>query len=228
MASERILIIEDNSDIRELLRYNLQREGYDVSGADSGETGLRMARSSLPDLVLLDLMLPGMDGLQLCRELKDDPKTRTIPVVMLTAKGEESDIVVGLEMGADDYITKPFSPKILIARLRAVLRRRSQADADDDAVLSIEGMTIDPGRFQVMVDSKPVAVTLTEFKLLYTLARRRGWVFTRDQLVNYIRGEDVLVTDRTVDVHIAGLRKKLGHAAKYIETIRGIGYRFRE
>ncbi|MDH4155918.1 MAG: response regulator [candidate division Zixibacteria bacterium] len=228
MAVQRILIIEDNSDIRELVRYSLQREGYDVSGTGSGEEGLQIARSSLPDLVLLDLMLPGMDGLRLCRKLKDDPKTRRIPVVMLTAKGEESDVVVGLEMGADDYITKPFSPKILVARLRAVLRRRADDGSGDDAVLDIDGMTIDPGRFQITVDSKPVAVTLTEFKLLYTLARRRGWVFTRDQLVDHIRGEDVLITDRAVDVHIAGLRKKLGPAAEYIETIRGIGYRFRE
>ena len=228
MATEHILVIEDNDDIRELLRYNLEREGYHVSGTASGEEGLQIAESSLPNLVLLDLLLPGMDGLQLCRKLKDSPKTRAIPVVMLTAKGEESDIVVGLEMGADDYITKPFSPKILLARLRAVLRRRAQTDSGDDDILSVAGMTIDAGRFQLTVNSKPVAVTLTEFKLLYTLARRRGWVFTRDQLVNHIRGEDVLITDRAVDVHIAGLRKKLGQAAEFIETIRGIGYRFRE
>jgi two-component system alkaline phosphatase synthesis response regulator PhoP len=228
MSKQHVLIVEDEKDIVELVKYNLVREGYQVSCAFTGEQGLKIAGSDLPDLVLLDLMLPGIDGLEVCRILKNDPHTRHIPVVMLTAKGEESDIVAGLEIGADDYVTKPFSPQVLIARLRAALRRKSQPALDESATIRTGNMTIDPGRFEVVVDGATVALTLTEFKLLHALARRPGWVFTRDQLVNAARGEDVLVTDRTVDVHVAGLRRKLGDNADCIETVRGVGYRFKE
>ncbi len=228
MAAKHILVVEDDKDILELIRYNLTRDGYTVTCHTSGEDGLKAAKTNPPDLILLDLMLPGVDGLVVCRALKSDARTQGIPIVMLTAKSAESDIVAGLEIGADDYITKPFSPKVLIARLRAVLRRKMEPIAGEDAAVKVHDMSIDPGRHEVIAAGKRVALTHTEFKLLHVLSRRLGWVFTRDQLVNSIRGEDAIVTDRTVDVHIASLRKKLGSCAKYIETIRGVGYRFKE
>ncbi|HOD65226.1 MAG TPA: response regulator [candidate division Zixibacteria bacterium] len=228
MAKEPILVIEDEQDIQELIAYNLAREGYRVVRAVTGEDGLACARREPPALVLLDLMLPGVDGLEVCRQLKHSPATRAIPIVMLTAKGEESDIVAGLEMGADDYIAKPFSPKVLIARIRAVLRRKATGPEDAAARLAIHGFIIDPGRHEVSVDGRPVQLTHTEFQILHLLARRPGWVYTRYQIVNQVRGEDVIVTDRSVDVQIVGLRKKLGAAGRYIETVRGVGYRLRE
>jgi two-component system phosphate regulon response regulator PhoB len=173
-------------------------------------------------------MLPGVNGLEVCRMLKKEPRTAQIPLVMLTAKSDEADIVAGLELGADDYITKPFSPRILLARIRAVMRRREMADPDDAAVIHVHDLSINPGRHEVMVGERRVSLTNTEFRLLHALARRPGWVFTRYQIVNTVRGEETHVTDRTVDVHVAGLRKKLGDAGRYIETIRGVGYRFRE
>ncbi|MDD3730843.1 MAG: response regulator [candidate division Zixibacteria bacterium] len=227
MANELILIIEDETDIAELIRYNLEREGYRVNISSTGEKGIKEACLKAPDAVILDLMLPGIDGLDVCRSLRNNDKTRNIPILMLTAKSEEADIVTGLEVGADDYITKPFSPRVLLARLRAVLRRNEDTP-DEKTIIRIHSLTIDPNRHRVSAGHKNISLTGTEFKLLHTLASRPGWVFNRNQLVDIVRGEDVVITDRTIDVHIAGLRKKLGPAGNHIETIRGIGYRFRE
>jgi two-component system phosphate regulon response regulator PhoB len=228
MARESVLIIEDEEDIQELVNYSLSKEGYLTTAVTSGEEGLRSAKSKQPNLIVLDLMLPGMDGLEICRMLKNDPKTQHIPIVMLTAKGEESDVVTGLELGAEDYITKPFSPKVLVARIRTILRRKVKNEAGGEAVLNIHEMTIHPGRHEILVKGKQIELTLTEFKILHLLARRPGWVYTRYQIVNEIRGDEVLVTDRAVDVQIVGLRRKLGTLGKYVETVRGVGYRFKE
>ena len=228
MAKEHILVIEDEEDIQELVRYNLSKEGYRVALNASGEDGLKAARLTQPDLIVLDLMLPGIDGLEICRILKADSKTSHIPIVMLTAKGEETDVVTGLELGADDYIAKPFSPKILVARLRAVLRRKTNAAVDDTAPLKAHDISIHPGRHEVLIRGKPVQLTFTEFQLLHFLAKRPGWVFTRQQIVDEIKGEDYPVTDRSVDVQVVGLRKKLGACGDCIETVRGVGYRFKE
>jgi len=228
MVKQKILVVDDEEDILELLKFNLSREGYQVLCAVSGEQALRLVRSENPDLIMLDLMLPGIDGLEVTRRLKNDPDTKNLPIVMLTAKGEEADIVTGLELGADDYITKPFSPRVLIARIRAVLRRRIKGQTEETSVLRIHDLEIDPGRHEVLVNEKPVQLTFTEFGILNYLARRPGWVFTRFQIVEAVRGEDYPVTDRSVDVQIVGLRRKLGPAGKYIETVRGVGYRFKE
>jgi two-component system alkaline phosphatase synthesis response regulator PhoP len=228
MPKENILVVDDEEDILELLKYNLSREGYKVSCAASGEETLRAVRSQIPDLIVLDLMLPGIDGLDVARQLKNDVKTRDVPIVMLTAKGEEADIVAGLELGADDYITKPFSPRVLVARVRAVLRRKVKEPPDTTSVLHIHDVGIHPGRREVLVNGEPAQLTFTEFGILNFLARRPGWVFTRSQIVDAVRGDDYFVTDRSVDVQIVGLRKKLGSAAKHIETVRGVGYRFKE
>jgi len=227
MAKETILAVDDEEDILELIRYNLSKEGYKVSQALSGEDVLKIARSGMIDLILLDLMLPGIDGLDVCKILKADQKTQHIPVIMLTAKGEESDIVTGLEVGADDYITKPFSPKVLIARVRSVLRRKSKT-VSEEATVKIKELVIYPGRHEVLVNGNPVDLTFTEFKVLHFLSKRPGWVFTRYQIVDAVRGDDYPVTERSVDVQIVGLRKKLGLCGKYIETVRGVGYRFKE
>jgi two-component system, OmpR family, alkaline phosphatase synthesis response regulator PhoP len=228
MAHENILAVEDDEDILELLKYNLGKEGYRVTAVTTGEEGLRLARATTPDLILLDLMLPGVDGLEVCRSLKMDAKTRLAPIIMLTAKGEEADIVTGLELGAEDYITKPFSTRVLLARVRTVLRRRRSAPPAEDALLKIHDLVIDPGRHEVLVQGQPVELTATEFRLLHLLARRPGWVLTRAHIVEGIHGDDYPVTDRAVDVKIVALRKKLGPAAQYVETVRGVGYRFKE
>lgn len=230
MAKEHILIIEDEEDLLALVHYNLVREGYRVTCAVNGEEGLQVARQELPDLLLLDLMLPGIDGLEVCRRLRKDPQFQALPVIMLTARGEEADVVAGLELGADDYVTKPFSPRILISRVRAVLRRRREEPQADSAaeVLNVHELSIHPGRNEVLVEGVPVELTFTEFRVLHLLAARPGWVFTRYQIVNAVRGEDYSVTDRAVDVQIVGLRKKLGSCGKYIETVRGVGYRFKD
>ena len=228
MAKEKILVVDDEEDILELLKYNLSREGYQVSCTTSGEKTLNLVKTETPDLILLDLMLPGMDGLEVARRLKDNPTTKKVPIVMLTAKGEEADIVTGLELGADDYITKPFSPRILLARVRAVLRRKEKGSQDQTSVIQIHNLVIHPGRHEVTVNGDQVPLTFTEFGILNYLARRPGWVFTRSQIVDEVRGEDYYVTDRSVDVQIVGLRKKLGPAGKHIETVRGVGYRFRD
>jgi len=228
MTKQHILVVEDEEDIRELLRYNLQKEGYQLTCVGSGEAAIDKACSDVPDLILLDLMLPGQDGFEVCKELKKTPATQKIPIIMLTAKGEESDVVTGLELGAADYVTKPFSPRILIARVRAVLRRRAVRPAAESDVLRVHNMVIHPGRHEVLLDGQAVPFTATEFRMLHFLARRPGWVFTRYQIVDAVHGPDYPVTDRSVDVQIVGLRKKLGKAGEYLETIRGVGYRFKE
>jgi two-component system, OmpR family, alkaline phosphatase synthesis response regulator PhoP len=227
MAKENILIVDDEEDVLELVQYNLTREGYSTVAAISGEEAVNKAKVVVPDLIILDLMLPGMDGFEVCRRLKSDSKTQMIPIIMLTAKSEESDVVVGLELGADDYVTKPFSPKVLIARVRRTLQRTVARDLEK-APLKIHELTIDPSRRQVLIKNKPVDLTFTEFNILYTLAKRPGLVFTRYQIVDALHGDDYLVTDRAVDVQIVGLRKKLGLCSKYIETVRGVGYRFKD
>ncbi len=231
MAKETILVVDDEEDILELLDYNLSRHGYAVSRAASGEAALEAVRADAPHLVILDLMLPGMDGLEVCRILKKDERTAGVPVLMLTARGEEADIVTGLELGADDYVTKPFSPRVLLARVKAVLRRRAVAaetGAEAGASLAVGDLNINPGRHEVLVKGKAVELTHTEFQVLHFLARRPGWVFTRYQIVDGAQGEDTAVTDRSVDVHIVSLRRKLGACGKYIETVRGVGYRFKD
>ena len=229
MPKETILIVDDEEDILELVSYNLTKGGYKVFTAATGEEALEIARSELPDLILLDLMLPGLDGLEVGRILKNDPSTQPIPIVMLTAKGSETDVVVGLEIGADDYITKPFSPKILMARVKAVLRRRSASiTTDENSPIQLVGMVIYPDRHEVRVEGRLVDLTATEFRMLNYMARRPGRVFARDQIVDAARGKDYPVTDRSVDVHMVSLRKKLGPVGKCIETVRGVGYRFRE
>jgi len=227
MKKEKILIVEDEKDVLNLIDYNLSKEGYTIRTAETGEAGLKIAANELPDLIILDLMLPGIDGLEICRILKKNPDTDSIPVVMLTAKGEESDIVIGLELGADDYITKPFSPKVLIARVRAILRRNKIKTDDERTKLAIGDLVIDPDRHEVIFKNKIIDLTSTEFKLLHCLARKPGRVFSRYQIVDAIKGADYPVTERSVDVQIVGLRKKLGVAGKSIVTIRGIGYKFR-
>ena len=228
MAKEQILVVDDEEDILELVKFNLSKEGYGVICSVTGEKAVEMARAELPDLIVLDLMLPGMDGLEVAKFLKSNPETQNIAIVMLTAKGEESDVVTGLELGADDYVTKPFSPKILLARVKAVLRRKAMEAPDQSEVVKIHDLVIHPGRREVRVDGSVVDLTYTEFGVLSFLVRRPGWVFTRFQIVDAVRGSDYFVSDRSVDVQIVGLRKKLGSMGKYIETVRGVGYRFKE
>jgi len=228
MSREKVLVIDDEEDILELVKYNLAKEGYRVTGVLSGEQALTKAKEEMPDVVLLDLMLPGLDGLEVCRRLKNNPATAQIPIVMLTAKGEDADIVTGLELGADDYVTKPFSPRVLLARIRAVLRRKRLEESDEGAVVTVHDLTINPSRHEVLVGGKPMALTATEFRILHFLARRPGWVFSRDQIISAVKGDDYPVTERSVDVQIVGLRKKLGDVGNLIETVRGVGYRLKE
>ena len=229
MSKETILVVDDEEDILELICFHLQREGYQVLGAGSGEAAWAMIKQHSVELLVLDLMLPGMDGLELTRRLKVDAVTRTIPIIMLSAKGEEADIVSGLELGADDYITKPFSPRVMLARVRAVFRRQSlAASQDDDEIIRIHEMEIHLGRHTLIMDGRNIDLTHTEFRVLAYLARRPGWVFTRSQIVDAVHGDDYPVTDRSVDVQIVGLRKKLGRCGQNVETVRGVGYRFRE
>lgn len=228
---QHVLVVDDEPDILELVRYNLEKEGFAVTGVATGEDALAAARTKLPDLVVLDLMLPGVDGLEVCRRLKSEPATQQVPIVMLTAKGTEADIVAGLELGASDYVTKPFSPRVLTARVRATLRRRDASE--DEGTLHAGGITIHPGRHQTLVGDTPVELTAAEFRILHFLARRPGWVFTRQQLVDAAQGDDAFVndryvTDRSVDVHMVSLRRKLGSAGASIETVRGVGYRLRD
>lgn len=226
---ETILIVEDEEEILELVAYNLTREGYTVRTVTTGEDALKEVHRQPPDLMLLDLMLPGVDGLEVCRKVKADSVSRDLPVIMLTAKSEEADIVTGLELGADDYITKPFSRRVLLARVKAVLRRHSDAAlVDENALVTIHELTINPGRHEVLYNGEAISLTLTEFRVLHFLAGRPGWVFTRSQIVEAVRGDGYPVTDRSVDVQIVGLRKKLGDAGRYVETVRGVGYRFVE
>ena len=228
MARTRILVVDDEPDILDLVQYNLSKAQYDVVGVVSGEEALAQARTTPPDLIVLDLMLPGVDGLEVCKALKRDTRTAVIPIVILTARGEEADIVAGLELGADDYLTKPFSPRVLLARIRAVLRRHHTEPVAADAVITHHGLVLHPGRHEVLVEGQPVPLTLTEFRVLHLLARRPGWVFTRNQIIAAAQGADVSVTERSVDVHIVSLRRKLGTIGEAIETIRGVGYRLQE
>jgi len=224
-----LLAVEDEQDLLELLQYNLNREGFNVRTAATGEEALKMIRDDPPDLIVLDLMLPGMDGLELCRILKNDPTTRHIQIVMLTAKGEEVDIVAGLELGADDYVVKPFSPRVLSARIKAVLRRQAaEASTGDAVVYRVGNLTMDTARHEVRIDGKRVNLTHTEIGIIQALARRPGHVLTRSQIVQAVQGDHVAVTDRSVDVHIVSLRRKLGDAGAYLQTVRGVGYRLEE
>lgn len=224
-----ILVIEDETDILEILKYNLQKNGFEVLTADSGEKGLELA-AKLPDLILLDLMLPRMDGLEVCRRLRAQERTRAVPIIMLTAKGTEADIVLGLTLGADDYMPKPFSPVELLARIKAVLRRNEPSKRDDaqSDVLTLGPIKLDAQRHEVFVNKEALQLTLSEFKLLRHMMQRQGRVFTRDQLLNAVVGPDVFVTERNIDVHVGALRRKLGEAGKLIVTVRGVGYRMEE
>ncbi len=229
MAKETILIVDDEEDIIELIKYHLKNEGYLVLTAQTGEKAVELAKSHHPDLMVLDLMLPGIDGLEVTRILKTGPETADIPIVMLTAKGEESDIVTGLELGASDYVSKPFSPRVLVARIRAVLRRNTNSSSAMPDPVTLRGdLVVDRARHVVTIGGESVDLTLSEFDLLSFLAAKKGWVFTRGQIVDAIRGENYAVTERSIDVIIVGLRKKLKSHASAIETVRGVGYRFKE
>ncbi|MGQ9456226.1 MAG: response regulator [Armatimonadota bacterium] len=228
MRKERVLVIDDEEDISRLVEHHLNAEGYIVLRAANGEEGIATAKTEKPDLIILDLMLPGIDGLDVCRILKRGEATAKIPIIMLTAKSDEADIVAGLELGADDYVVKPFSPKVLVARVRTALRRARSPEIQADQIIQIAGISIDPHKMQVSINGKSVELTLTEFRIIHALARKPGWVLTRDQIVSESRGDDTEVTDRSVDVHIVSLRRKLGHAGSMIETVRGVGYRFKE
>lgn len=228
MPSKQVLVVDDEEDILELVRFNLSKEGYEVKCTTTGEAAIESVRAAQPDLMVLDLMLPGMDGLEVTRFLKNNPDTRNIPIVMLTAKTEESDVLTGLEMGADDYVTKPFSPKILAARVKAVLRRDVAVSPEGDPPVRVHNLVVHPGRHEVLVNDKPVMLTFTEFGILNVLVRRPGWVFTRTQLMDEARAGEQSATDRSVDVQVVGLRRKLGPAGTYIETVRGVGYRFKD
>jgi len=227
MTKKTILVVDDERDIVELVDYNLTRAGYTVLREYDGESALDAARRRQPDLVILDLMLPGIDGVDVCRQLKSSDSTARIPVVMLTARTEEADIVLGLELGADDYVTKPFSPRVLLARVRAILRRKAERIGDTGKILKASGLSIDTERYEARADGKALALTVTEFKILEYLMRGKGRVYDRYKIVDAVRGEDVIVIDRTVDVHIAALRRKLGSYGPLIETVRGVGYKFK-
>ncbi len=225
---ERIVVVEDEPDILEVVTYNLIQAGYQVEGVTTGEEALKkIAEIKRVDLLVLDLMLPGMDGWDICKILKRDSSTQHIPIIMLTARDQDTDIVTTLELGADDYIVKPFNPKVLIARIRNVLRRKNQTATGDKDSIHLHDLIIHPGRHEVLVKNQVVDLTYTEFRILHFLARHPGWVYTRDQIIGATRGADYIVTDRAIDVQIAGLRKKLGSAGEYIETVRGVGYRLR-
>jgi len=232
MSKKNILVVEDEEDIQQLISYNLVRAGFDVDCADSGEEALRRAGEKQPDLVLLDLMLPGMDGFDVCRRLRLADQTREVPIIMLTARGEDGEMVAGLDLGADDYITKPFSPAVLISRIKAVMRRKAKELApvkrEPGQSMQIHDLVIDPGRHEVKVGGVLVDLTLTEFTILEFLAKRPGWAFSRQQIIDAIRGYGYIVTPRAIDVQIFSLRKKLGDNGRKVETVRGVGYRLRE
>lgn len=226
---DKILVVEDEPDIREILEYNLAREGFRVIACGDGAQGVDAARREAPALILLDLMLPGIDGVEACRLLKQDPITSDIPVIMVTAKSEESDVVLGLGVGADDYIAKPFSPKELVARVRAVLRRGpARQESLKGERLVFPGLTVDLGRHQVVVDGEEPEFTATELRLLHFLASHPGRVFSRAHLVSRVIGENAVVIERNIDVHIRAIRKKLGEQAGRVSTVRRVGYRFLE
>lgn len=231
-TKQKVLVIEDEPDIQELIEYNLLKQGFEVEISGDGEEGIAHAKKIKPNLILLDIMLPGLDGLNVCRELRSDKELDAVPILMLTAKSEETDIVVGLELGADDYMTKPFSPNELVARVRAHLRRQrklgnSIADKKESSITQFGDLRIDTDRHEVFIKQQRLQFTLAEFKLLHALAGEPGRVFTRDQLISVIAGEDTFLVGRNIDVHIRSIRKKLGDEATLIETIRGVGYKCR-
>ncbi|MGA2668211.1 MAG: response regulator transcription factor [Ignavibacteria bacterium] len=225
---ENILVVDDEKDILELIDYNLSKNGYRVKTSTSGEDALELVKWNDYDLIILDLMLPGVDGLDLCKMIKADKQKAHIPIVMVTAKAEEADRVAGLEIGADHYVTKPFSPRELLAIVKATLRRKPLKAEEEKPVIERGDLIIHTGRHEVTVKGKPVELTHLEFQILLTLAKKPGWVMTRYQIVDAARGDGVTVTDRSVDVHIVSLRKKLGSETEYIETVRGVGYKFKE
>lgn len=234
MGKINVLVVEDEADIQQLVSYNLIRAGFHVTCADSGEEALEKLRSEDVDCVLLDLMLPGMSGIEVCaaiRKVESGTNGKLLPIIMLTAKGEEEDVVTGLDSGADDYITKPFSPKILIARIKAVVKRavsnQIESDNSKGSIICVEELQIDKRRHEVSINGEEIQLTTTEFGVLALLAGKPGWVFTRQQIIDAVRGYDFLITPRAIDVQIFGLRKKLGDHGKYIETVRGIGYRYK-
>jgi two-component system phosphate regulon response regulator PhoB len=227
MPKPQILIVEDDRSLAEVLEYNLRQDGYETLVANNGQDGLRQAKLRSPDLVVLDLMLPLVDGLEICRRLRADPVTRNILVLMLTAKTEETDEVVGFSVGTDDYVAKPFSVKVLLERIRALLRRRDGASTNGSVLVS-QGVMVDRERHRVTVEERPLDLTPSEFGLLEALVRQPGRVFSRSELIDAARGGDSLVLERTIDVHVRSLRKKLGPHAVLVETVRGIGYRFRD
>jgi two-component system, OmpR family, alkaline phosphatase synthesis response regulator PhoP len=228
MAHESILVVDDEEDILELVRFNLAREGHPVHCADSGEKALDILKSKHVDLMVLDLMLPGIDGFSVAQRVKNDPSIQHVPIIMLTAKGSESDVVAGLELGAEDYVTKPFSPRVLVARIHKVLRRVGRMPQGGTDLIQRDEMVIDVRKHEVTINGNPVVLTYTEFEVLTLLAARPGWAFSRSQIVDSIRGYNYSVTDRSVDVQIVGLRRKLGSYGGYIQTVRGVGYRFRD
>ena len=228
MSKEKILVVDDEEDILELVRYNLFKNGYQVTCVSSGELAMQKLKEETPHIILLDLMLPEVDGLDVCRSLRSNPATVNIPIIMITAKGEDADIVTGLELGADDYLTKPFSPRVLLARIRAILRRNKQDELDESSVLKTHDIVVNPARHEVLVKGEQLMLTATEFGILHFLARRPGWVFSREQIISAVKGDDYPVTERSVDVQVVGLRKKLGDSGDLIETVRGVGYRFKE
>jgi two-component system alkaline phosphatase synthesis response regulator PhoP len=232
MGKANILIVEDDEDIQQLVSYNLIKNGFHATCADTGEEGLQKLQTGGIDCILLDLMLPGLNGLEVCRAIKKNKSSEGIPILILTAKGEDDDVVAGLECGADDYVTKPFSPRVLIARVKALLRRRVEQQADSAPPAKVEkiiigGLEIHPGRHEVKLNGAPLQLTMTEYGVLLLLASKPGWVYTRQQIIDAVRGYDFLVTPRVIDVQIFGLRKKMGEAGVSIETVRGVGYRFK-
>ena len=228
MEKTKIVVVEDEADILEVIDYNLSKEGFDVSSSTDGLEALAFVQKEIPDLVLLDLMLPGMDGIEICRTLKADSATRSISIIMVTAKGEESDIVLGLGIGADDYVLKPFRPRELIARVKSVLRRGRLKEEVNEDIVSIDGMVIDFNRHEVRLEGKKINLTAMEFKLLHFLASHPGRVFTREHILNNVSSDDAYIIDRNIDVHIRSIRKKLDKQRDLIETIHRVGYRFRD
>lgn len=226
---QKILVVEDDLALQELMRFNLEEDGWDVTVADSGETALLQIVDILPDMILLDLMLPGMGGKQVCRQVRRYPKTCEIPIIMISAMRTDRDVIDGLEMGADDYVMKPFSPEVLLARIQAVMRRcHKRQPEDDSASISAHNLEIDPLQYSLKVDGKPVSVTHTDFLILKLLAEEPGRVHTRRQIIDAVHDTDVDISERSVDVQIVGLRRKIGSAGKYIETVRGVGYRLKK
>lgn len=228
MSKSPILIVEDEADIMELISFNLSKANFQIRTAKTGEEALSIIRSNKLSLILLDLMLPGISGHDICKIVRNDSKSKNTPIIMVTAKGTEEDIVKGLELGADDYITKPFSVSVLLSRVKAVLRRYETPVPDENDIINIHSITIDPKKHKVLVNGQYIELTYSEFSILHLLAQRPGWAFTRNQIVDALRGPDYPITDRSVDVQIVGLRKKLGESERFIETVRGVGYRMKD